>query len=104
MKRVINRTLYSTEAAEPIAKYAPITDRSNFHYLIETLYRTDEGEYFLHGEGGAGTEWAEHAGKEHYPGEEIRLFTEEDALDWCERRSIDGDIVVEEFGHLINTP
>ncbi len=104
MKRVINRTLYSTEAAEQIAQHAPNTDPGDFHFLIETLYRTDDGEYFLHAEGGAKTRWAEHSGNEHYPGEEIRVFTEEDALDWCEKRSIDGEIVVDEFGDLINTP
>lgn len=104
MKRVLNRTLYDTDAAEQIARYAPNTDRSDFHYRIETLYRTSDGQYFLHGEGGAQTKWAERSGKERYPGEDIEVLTDAEAVHWCERRSIDGDVVVEEFGDLIETP
>ncbi len=37
------------------------------------------------------------------PGEEIRLLTDEEALDWCEERAIDGEIVVDESGHLVET-
>ena len=101
MKRVIDRKLYDTETAEPIAQYAPITDRGNFNYLIETLYRTEDGEYFLHGEGGAATEYAQRCNGGKTDGAEIKLLTEEQALDWCEERSMDGEIVLDEFADLI---
>lgn len=102
MKRVRDRRLYDTEQADQIAEYAPITDRGDFNYLIERLYRTPEGEYFLHGKGGASTKYRKRISGGHTDGEELRLLTEEEALDWCEHRSIDGDIVVKEFGHLID--
>ncbi len=103
MKRVIDRKLYDTETAEKIARYAPITDRGDFNYLIETLYHTEDGEYFLHGEGGAATEYAQRCNGGKSDGAEIKLLTEEQALDWCEERSIDGEIVLDEFADLIET-
>jgi len=38
------------------------------------------------------------------PNEEIRLLTEEDALEWCEKRKIEESIIVAEFSHLIDDP
>ncbi|WP_336022476.1 hypothetical protein [Halobellus salinisoli] len=101
MQRVINRKLYNTEHAEQIALYAPLTDRGDFNYLIEALYKTSNGEYFLHGDGGAETKWAEKISNQRFPGEEIQLLTAEEAVDWCEERAIDGETIVEEFGDLI---
>ncbi|XVH32634.1 hypothetical protein ACNS7O_05455 [Haloferacaceae archaeon DSL9] len=103
MQRVIDRKLYDTDRAEQIARHAPNTDRGNFHYLIETLYKTSEGEYFLHCEGGAATEYAKPCEGGRTAGEEIDPLDVEAALDWCEERAIDGEIVVAEFGHLIET-
>lgn len=104
MQRVNQRKLYDTNRAERIAQYAPNTDRGDYGYLIETLYKTPDGEYFLHCEGGAATEYAKPCGGGgQTAGEELNVLDEEAALDWCEERSIDGELVVEEFGHLIET-
>ena len=101
MKQIIDRKLYDTGSAEQIARYAPLTDQGDFNYLVETLYKLSDGEYFLHAEGGAATKWAEKISNRRTPGEEIQRFTDEEALDWCEERSIDGEVVVDEFEHLI---
>ena len=101
MQQVIDRKLYDTDRAEQIAQHAPNTDRGDFYYLIETLYKTSEGKYFLHCEGGAATEYAEPCDGGRTAGEEINLLDTEAALDWCEKRAIDGETVVEEFSHLI---
>jgi len=103
MQQVIDRKLYDTDQAEQIVRYAPLTDRGDFNYLIETLYKTTNGEYFLHGDGGAATKWAEKISNQRTPSEGIQLLTDNEALDWCEERAIDGEIVVEEFGYLIET-
>jgi hypothetical protein len=103
MQQVIDRKLYDTDQAEQIARYAPLTDKSDFNYLIETLYKTADGEHFLHGEGGAATKWAEKISNQRTPSEEIQLLADDEALDWCEERAVDGEIVVEEFGHLVET-
>jgi hypothetical protein len=104
MRRVIDRKLYDTDQAEQIARHAPNVDRGDFHYLIETLYKSSDGEYFLHGEGGAATKYAEPcSGGGTTSGAEIELLDEAAALDWCEERGIDAEVVIAEFGHLIET-
>lgn len=101
MKRVINRRVYDTETAEQIARYAKNVDTNDFNYFIETLYKTDDARYFLHGRGGSNTKYAVRRNGEHSGSKEIKVFDEEDAIEWCEEQSIDGDIIIEEFGHLI---
>lgn len=102
MQCIIDRKLFDTERAEQIARYAPNTDRGDYNYLIETLYKTPDGEYFLHCEGGAATEYAKPCGGGgRAAGEELNVLTEEAALDWCEERAISAQLVVDEFGHLI---
>lgn len=101
MIRIIDRKAYDTDKAEQIAKYAPRTDRSDFSYLIETLYKDSDGEYFLHGDGGAATKYARQVSDGKAPGETIKPLSDEEALEWCEDREIDGEVVIEEFGYLI---
>lgn len=101
MQRVKDRKLYDTETAEQIARHAPNTDQDDFHYLVETLYRTADGEYFIHGEGGAATKYARRVSNGKTSGEEITRLTREEALNWCEDRAIDGKTVAEEFGDLL---
>jgi hypothetical protein len=104
MQRVIDRKLYDTDRAEQIAQYAPNKDRSDLYYLVETLYEAAGGGYFLHCEGGAATQYAKPcSGGGTTGGAEIEPLDEEAALDWCEEHGIDGKVVVDEFGHLIET-
>jgi hypothetical protein len=103
MRQIIDRKLYDTDAAEEIAEHAPNTDRNDFHYLVESLYKTDDGEYFLHGAGGAATTYATSHSNGKSGGEEITVLSEDNAVDWCEDHSIDAEIMLEEFGHLIES-
>lgn len=102
MKRIIDRTLYDTDQTEQLAKYETPLGRGDYDYVAEALYKTADGEYFLHAEGGAGTKWAKKTGNYHSFGKTIERLTPEDAVDWCEDREIDGGIVIEEFTDLIN--
>lgn len=101
MQRVVDRVLYDTETADQIAQYAPTTDKRDRFYLIETLYKTREGGYFLHAEGGPGTRYAKEVNGQRGIGKVLRPLTREGALDWCEERSIEGETVVKEFADLI---
>jgi hypothetical protein len=101
MKRVIDKKLYDTDDAEVIASYCPVADRGDFAFLKETLYQTDKGRYFLFGEGGAKTKYAVSTGDGKTSGKEIEPLSEDEALEWCEQRSIDGTIVVGEFAEQI---
>lgn len=101
MRQIINQKVYDTENAEQIAKHGSIVDKRDFHALAETLYKDPDGEYFLHCQGGAATQYAKQAREGTTYGEELQLLTKEEALEWCEKRAIDAEIVIEEFADLI---
>ncbi|MDG5760489.1 hypothetical protein QA600_14200 [Natronococcus sp. A-GB1] len=101
MQRVINRKVYDTDSADRIAKHGAIVDKGDFHALAETLYKDSNGEYFLHCQGGAATEYAEQTPNGTTYGETLELLTKEEALDWCEKRSASSETVLEEFADLI---
>ncbi|TKR27973.1 hypothetical protein [Natronomonas salsuginis] len=104
MIRIIDRKPYDTEEAEPLAQFMPNTVPGAVPGLRETLYKRSEDDYFLHVE-----EWNT---AEHYvinydemdPSfESIVPFTDEEAVDWCEDRVINGEIVIEEFDNVLDT-
>lgn len=98
MQRVTDRTDYDTDNATAIATYDRNTTEGEYFYLVETLYKRDDGTYFLHGQGGALTAYATETDTgRRTGGDTIDPLTEADALDWCERRSIDSEIVMDEF-------
>lgn len=59
MKKVINGKMYNTDTAKEIKSWIrnPNSSWSDFTYLQETLYQKKTGEYFLHGCGGARTQY-----------------------------------------------
>jgi hypothetical protein len=101
MREIIDRKVYDTDDAERIANHGSIVDKGDFHALAETLYKDPDGEYFLHCQGGAATEYAEQTPNGATYGETLESLTVEEALDWCEQRSIDSEAVLEEFADLI---
>jgi hypothetical protein len=101
MKQIISRKLYDTDKAEQIAKHGAIVDKGDFHALAETLYKDSDGEYFLHCQGGAATKYAKRVQEGKTFGEEIRVVTKKEALDWCEKRSVNAENVIEEFAELL---
>ena len=49
MKKIIDGKIYNTETAEKIGFYC--NGESGFGRFHETLYKTQKGRYFTHGEG-----------------------------------------------------
>ena len=85
MKQIINGKRYDTETATEVAGYT-FGNRTDFKGIEETLYRTGKGTWFIHGWGGAATEYATYIGNgSSGDGEEIRVLTPEQAMDWLER-------------------
>ena len=103
MKRVLNRKLYDTDRAEQIAQYAPHPDRWDIQFLVETLYKTADEEYFLHCRVVAVSEYVTTIEGGRTVEEELIVLDEEAALDWCEEHAIDGGIVIDEFEELVET-
>jgi len=51
MKKIINGKRYDTETAQLIGS-ASYSNRTDFRFWSEELYRKKTGEFFLYGEGG----------------------------------------------------
>jgi hypothetical protein len=100
MKTTINHLTYNTETAEEIASDSHGYS-SDFNHWEETLYKTKNGNYFLHGKGGAMSRYSEACGNNSYcGGSEIIPMTEEEALAWCEEHDCQ-DAIEEHFKHMI---
>ena len=97
MKRIINGKVYNTETAEKVAFWDNDLFANDFGYMSEALYVTRKGNYFIHGKGGATSKYATHAYGGRMAGESIVAITEKDALEWCEAREIDTEIVSSRF-------
>lgn len=102
MKKVINGKRYDTDTAKKLASdwYSNCTD---FHYWEETLYRKNTGEYFLHGEGGPASKYAQSVGQNSWSGgEKLIPLSVENARKWAEDH-LDGDEYEKIFGVIEET-
>ena len=100
MKKIINGKNYDTETATEIATQTNGVSYSDFRYVIEILYQKKTGEYFLYGEGGPLTKYAESAGDNSWRGGKvITPFSEKEAKIWCEM-NLDVDEYEEIFGEV----
>jgi hypothetical protein len=99
MKKIINGKRYDTETAQLIGS-ASYSNRTDFHFWNEELYRKKTGEFFLYGEGGAMSRYSRSTGQnEIYGGAEIRPLSLEEAQEWAEKY-LDADEYEEVFGHI----
>ena len=100
MKRIIDGKKYDTETAYMVGQWENMYDVSNFHYFSESLYRKRTGEYFLFGEGGAMSKYAETVGQNQWQGgEKIIPLTYENARKWAEEH-LGVDVYESEFGEV----
>jgi len=84
MIRVIDGLRYDTETAEEICDITPqgsrSMSRSDFRWEDTRLYRTRKGRFFVAGEGGALSQWAQPTGGNgSTAGEGLRPITEKQA-------------------------
>ena len=97
MKRIINGKRYDTDKAECLAN-ASYSNRRDFSYWSEDLYRKRTGEYFLYGEGGPASRYAVTAGQNVWSGgEKIIPISEDTAREWAEKY-LDADEYEKIFG------
>lgn len=97
MKKVINGKIYNTDTATRVANWDNNLPTNDFGYCNEDLYITSKGTYFVAGMGGALSIYAEAYGNGRASGSSIELLTKADALEWCEMRNIDADIIGKYF-------
>ena len=97
MKKIINGKVYDTATAKAVGSWSNGGTWRDFHHREETLYRKKTGEYFLHGEGGPATNYAERIDNTWTSGERIMPMSFTDARAWAEEH-LDGDEFEEIFG------
>ncbi len=101
MKKIINGKVYDTNTAKELGSYGNGGTWRDFGHWEETLYRKKTGEYFLHGEGGPMTRYAEAQGQNQWSGgERIMPMTYQEATQWAEEH-LSGDEYEEIFGAVV---
>ena len=103
MNKVINGRRYDTETARELASASSAEGRSDFHWWEETLYRKSTGEYFLYGEGGPASRYAQASGQNSWSGGcRIMPMSLQDAQAWAEKH-LDAEDYEEIFGAINET-
>lgn len=84
VKKVINGKRYDTTTAKMVARRRHGIP-GGLDYLCEEIYRKSTGEFFLHGEGGAGSSYSQPLGDNSWSGgEKIVPLSYADAQEWVE--------------------
>ena len=98
MKKIINGAVCNTATAKLLGSFDNGERPSDLSYVRESLYRTKSGQYFIHGEGGAGTRYARQTEPNHWrSGEALSILSLEAAQKWAEEH-LDGDEYIRAFG------
>jgi len=97
MKKIIEGRVYNTETAKLLGEFS-YSNRRDFNYFSEELYRTKSGAYFLYGEGGPASRYSKQVEQNSWTGgEEIRAMSPQGARAWAEEH-LDADEYAEIFG------
>lgn len=100
MKKIINNKVYDTATAQELGAWANAGHWGDFNHMEETLYRKKTGEYFLHGEGGPMTQYAQATGTNNWSGgERIMPLSFAEARKWGEDH-LTGDEYEAIFGEI----
>lgn len=100
MRKIICGKRYDTETAILVGKIS-YGHPGDFDYRAEALYRTARGGWFLAGEGGAQSLYAERCAIRAWKsGSDIWPMTELDARTWAEDH-LDDTVLEAHFPHLI---
>ena len=101
MKKIIKGKVYDTETAKELASWSNGGTWRDFNHVEETLYRKKTGEYFLCGEGGPNTRYAERVDTNSWSGgSRIMPMTYQEATEWAEEH-LDGDEYEAIFGEVV---
>lgn len=98
MRKIIKGKMYDTDTAVSIGDWGT-GYRSDLDYCGETLYRKRTGEYFVHGEGGARSKYAQPDFGGWSGGSAIVPLSYDAAREWAERH-LDADTYETEFGKV----
>lgn len=99
MKKIINGKKYDTETARFIGEDG-FSNQRDFNHWSEELYKKRTGEFFLYGEGGPLSRYAEVTGQNEWSGgEKIIPLSYDSAREWAEKH-LDADDYESVFGEI----
>ena len=100
LKQIINGKMYDTETAQEIGCDSNGMCRDDLWFVEETLYRKQNGEFFLDGHGGPLSRYSKPNGSFSRCGarELVPLSTEE-AKTWVERHC-PAEVYIDTFGNV----
>ena len=84
MRKIVDGKIYDTANAERISGRRTGYGRGDFDWCEETLYRTKKGNWFLAGQGGAMSRYAQNSGVYETSSPGIIPLTEEEAVEWLQ--------------------
>lgn len=85
MKKIINGKLYNTDTARQVGTWSNSADCNDLSWVEESLYQKKTGEFFLHGQGGPNTRYAQQLEASNWTGgETISLVSYDSARQWAE--------------------
>lgn len=97
MAKIINGKRYDTATASHVATHEH-SNRRDFGYFSEDLYKKRTGEYFLYGEGGPASKYATSTGNNSWSGGDRTIPMSYDAArQWAEKH-MDASEYEAEFG------
>ena len=101
MEKVIEGKIYNTETDKQVAG-GYYSNYGEFQYWCEELFRTDQGNWFVYGEGGEKFSYARTVEQNaSNGGNDITPLTKKEALAWIEVHNPDADALEEYFADVL---
>ena len=86
MKKIVDGKRYDTETAEEIAYHSNDLPTNDFNWYEERLFRTQKGNWFIAGEGGAASRYSKSCGNNgSCGGSDLTPIPMIEAREWLER-------------------
>lgn len=96
MKHVIGGKVYDTDTATLIDSIE--RNIGSYQYVLEELYRTHKGAFFVEGQGGPLSRWREQLSPTSWcRGSGALALTNAEALEWLEDAGTDADAITRLF-------
>lgn len=84
MRKIISGKVYNTETAEFLGGDHNGFPRNDFRWVFEGLYKTKKGRFFIEGDGGPMSKYAQSSGDGITGSTDLYLISAEEAMEWGE--------------------
>ncbi|MFO0802654.1 MAG: hypothetical protein U0791_05970 [Gemmataceae bacterium] len=97
-KYILEGRVYDEDDAELVHEYESRHPQTDLRWVRESLYKTQSGRFFVTGEGGSNSHFAETEDEQWWsPGEGGYLLSDAEALEWLVSRGAKAEVIEEHF-------